>query len=231
MSRSLRRGILAAALVLAVAPLSACAAGKDAPTLEVRPDNASTTVGDIEIQNAVVIVAGGTGAPASVSAMVVNNGDKAQTLESVALDGGHPFALGGSTAGTGGSISVPAKGTVLLGGKNNASATLADFAKADSVTIGDFAKVTFQLSTTGEVSLLANVVEAGADSYYEPFAPTPPAQAPPAQAPAPQVPSTGTTEAPRPGGSKPPVPGASQSAGTTPGTPPSTTVSAVSDDD
>ena len=46
MSSSIRRGTLAAtALALAVVTLSACAAGNDAQTLEVKPDNAAASEG------------------------------------------------------------------------------------------------------------------------------------------------------------------------------------------
>ena len=42
-SRSLRRGALAAAaIVFSIASLAACGAGNDAQTLEVKPDNAAT---------------------------------------------------------------------------------------------------------------------------------------------------------------------------------------------
>ncbi|MFE6850919.1 DUF461 domain-containing protein, partial [Streptomyces sp. NPDC057674] len=90
MSRSLRRGTLAAtAIVLSVAALSACGAGNDAQTLGVKPDNAAVTVDDVKIQNALVItqpldVAKG---PAVVSATVFNNGGLPQTIQSITLPG------------------------------------------------------------------------------------------------------------------------------------------------
>ena len=70
MSRSLRRGALAAtALAFSIATLSACAAGKDAQTLEIKPDNAATSVGDIKIQNVNVVTQPGRRAgPAAVTA-------------------------------------------------------------------------------------------------------------------------------------------------------------------
>jgi hypothetical protein len=172
---SLRRGVLAACLVLAVAPLSACAAGNDAASLQIRPDNAATTVGDIEIQNAVVIVAEGANAPASVSATVFNNGTEDQTLDAIALDGNYTFKLGTAGGKGGGPVTVPAGGQVLLGGKGNASATINDFASADNVELGDYAKVTFRLSETGDVALNAHVVPA--EGYYGAYAPTPQADA------------------------------------------------------
>lgn len=87
MSSSLRRGALAAAaLAFSIASLAACA-GNNAQTLEVKPDNAATSVGDIKIQNAVVITQPDLEAtgPAAISATVFNNGDTAQTLDSITV--------------------------------------------------------------------------------------------------------------------------------------------------
>ena len=56
MSSSLRRGALAAsAIVFSIASLAACGAGGDAQTLEIKPDNAATKVGDLKVQNALII--------------------------------------------------------------------------------------------------------------------------------------------------------------------------------
>lgn len=56
MSRSLRHGALAAtAIAFSITALSACAAGNNAATLGVRPDNASTQSGAIKVQNVNVI--------------------------------------------------------------------------------------------------------------------------------------------------------------------------------
>lgn len=77
MSSSLRRGALAAAAIaFSLASLAACGAGNNAQTLEVKPDNAATSVGDIKIQNALVITQPDTTStgPAVVSATVFNNG-------------------------------------------------------------------------------------------------------------------------------------------------------------
>ncbi|MEV0502066.1 DUF461 domain-containing protein, partial [Streptomyces spectabilis] len=90
MSRSLRRGALAAtALAISLASLTACGAGNNAQTIEIKPDNAATAVGDIKIQNAMIITQPdreSTG-PAVVAATVFNNGRTDQVLESVTVDG------------------------------------------------------------------------------------------------------------------------------------------------
>ncbi|GAA2489096.1 lipoprotein [Streptomyces thermolineatus] len=173
MSRSLRRGALAAALALAAAaPLSACAAGNDAETLQVKPDNAATTVGDIKIQNAVVITTDEGAGPTAVSANVFNDGTKDQTIESITVDGaGAPVEL--SPAGGGGKVVVPAGGSLVLGGKGNASATLA---KDSGVTTGDYQKVVFRFSDEGEVAIEAHVVSP--HGTYASFGPSSEASAP-----------------------------------------------------
>ncbi|MGI5482091.1 DUF461 domain-containing protein [Streptomyces lavendofoliae] len=169
MSRSLRRGALAAAaIVFSIASLSACGAGNDAQTLGVRPDNAATSVGTVKVQNAVVITQPKLDAegPAVVSAMLFNNGAKAETLEAVELPGSNsPVKL---TAASGsGPITVPAGGSVLLGGKGNASAVIEKGREA--AKDGGAQEVVFKLSETGDVKLNALVVPAS--SYFAGFGP------------------------------------------------------------
>ncbi|MEU7699687.1 DUF461 domain-containing protein [Streptomyces sp. NPDC015492] len=171
MSRSLRRGALAAtAIVLSVAALSACGAGNDAQTLGIKPDNAAVTVDDVRIQNALVItqpldVAKG---PAVVSATVFNNGDEPQTLESITLPGSAGTAVALKAASGTGPIVVPANGSVVIGGEGNASAVIANGSEA--TRDGDAQKVVFKLSRTGDVGLSAFVVPAA--GYFKDFGPT-----------------------------------------------------------
>ncbi|MEZ3182222.1 copper chaperone PCu(A)C [Streptomyces pimonensis] len=179
MSSSLRRGALAAAAIaFSIASLSACAAGHNAQTLEVQPDNASTTVGDIKIQNAVVITRPdleSTG-PAVVSATLFNEGRTDQTLESVTVPGtGKTAEL---TPAEGGSLTVPAGGSLILGGEGNAAAVLSS--SREAVRDGNAQKVTFTLSRTGDVSLRAYVFPA--EHFFEEWGPTEAAAAPDASA-------------------------------------------------
>ncbi|MCX4982414.1 DUF461 domain-containing protein [Streptomyces sp. NBC_00572] len=170
MSRSLRRGALAAtAIVFSIAALSACGAGNDAQTLEIKPDNAAVTVGDVKIQNALVItqpldVAKG---PAAVSATVFNNGDQPQTLDAISLQGSSATVALKSATGAG-PIVVPAGGSVVIGGEGNASAVIENGSEA--ARDGDAQQVVFKLSQTGDVSLSAFVVPA--TSYFKDFGPT-----------------------------------------------------------
>ncbi|MEW2285006.1 DUF461 domain-containing protein [Streptomyces sp. NPDC047841] len=169
MSSSLRRGALAAsAIVFSIASLAACGAGNNAQTLEVKPDNAAASVGDIKVQNALVITQPdlqSTG-PAVVSATVFNSGSTDQTLQSIALDGSGTSAELKPAKGQ--SLTVPAHGSLILGGKGNASATLPSGREA--VQDGNAQKITFTFSKTGKVSLRAFVVPA--TSYFDKWGPS-----------------------------------------------------------
>ncbi|MHB9860791.1 copper chaperone PCu(A)C [Streptomyces sp. YIM S03343] len=170
MSSSLRRGALAASVIaFSVASLAACGAGNNSQTLQITPDNAATTVGTIKIQNATVITqpdGGASGGPAVISATLFNTGTTAQTLDSVAVDGDGSAEL--SPAGGKGKVTVPAGGSVILGGKGNAAAALAS--PGANVQDGNAQKVTFTFSETGAVSLRAFVVPA--ESYFTKWGPS-----------------------------------------------------------
>jgi copper(I)-binding protein len=173
-SSSLRRGALAAAAIaFSIASLAACGAGHNAQSLEIKPDNAATTVGDIQIQNAVVITQPdleSTG-PAVVSATFFNNGRTDQTLESITVDGTDKSAElkpAKGQKGADGGLTVPAGGSLILGGQGNASAVLPS--SREAVQDGNAQKITFTFSKTGEVSLEAFVVPA--ESYFSEWGPS-----------------------------------------------------------
>ncbi|MEU1308935.1 DUF461 domain-containing protein [Streptomyces cinnamoneus] len=197
MSSSLRRGALAAsALVLSIASLTACAAGNSAQTLEVKPDNAATSVGDVKLQNVNVITQpkqDATG-PAVITGQIFNNGRKDQTLRSVKLPGKNVTVKLSPAKGKSGDIVVPAGGSVLLGGKDNASAVLPNGREA--LKDGESQPLVFDLSSTGEVKISAFVVPA--TSYFKEWGPSEmPAQAKPGGAkPGKPGPSTAPSGAP-----------------------------------
>lgn len=168
----LRRGILAACIALATAGvLSSCSSGDDAATLKIRPDLVDTTVGNIKVQNVVLIVPKTPGdAPVAVSAAVINNGDRAQKLVSVAMQGSAKKLTLAGENGKKGPLTVPAHGSVLIGGKHSPSATLDSAASKVRGDLGGYRKVTFMLSVTGEVPIQAYVVPN--TGYYRPFGPT-----------------------------------------------------------
>ncbi|MGW6013903.1 DUF461 domain-containing protein [Streptomyces sp. NPDC055210] len=199
MSSSLRRGSLAAAAIaFSIASLAACGAGNKAQTLEIKPDNAAVTVGEIKIQNAVVITQAeleSTG-PAAVSATLFNSGDKPQTLESVQVEGiGQPAQL--KPAKGSGKLTVPAGGSLILGGKGNASAALES--SREAFADGDAQPVTFTFSRTGDVKLEAFVVPG--HGYYAEWGPSAAPAAPSTKPSASESASGTATGSPTPTGS------------------------------
>jgi hypothetical protein len=207
----LRRGVLAAAVALSIAPLAACAAGNNAQTLEVKPNTAATSVGPIEIQNALVITPKAHSSSEIVSAKIFNNGNAKQTLQGISVGS----AMANLTDRDGSqTITVPAHGSVLIGGKGNASAVLNG---ASGAKDGAFQKTVFVFSETGKVSVLANVQPSR--GYYTKFGPT--AQPSPTSSPSASPSGTKTgksggaaSSSASPGSSTSPSGAASASAGT-----------------
>ncbi|MEV8033115.1 DUF461 domain-containing protein [Streptomyces sp. NPDC086182] len=215
MSSSLRRGTLAAAVIaFSIASLAACGAGSDAQTLEVKPDNAATSVGDIKVQNALVITQPDVKAtgPAVISATLFNNGTTAQTLDSINVEGEGTAKI--TPVGGKGTLTVPAGGSIVLGGKGNASAALSS--PSQTVLNGSVQKVTFAFSKTGDVSLSAFVVPA--ESYFSKWGPSDIPAAPTASA-------TPATPAASPSGSATGSPSASTSSSATANATPSASAS------
>ncbi|MEV0316900.1 DUF461 domain-containing protein [Streptomyces sp. NPDC050658] len=175
MSRSLRRGALAATAIAFSLSLSACAAGSDAATHEIKPDNAATAVGDIKIQNAMVITQPdleSTG-PAVVAATIFNNGRTAQTLDAITVNGTGKKAKitpgkDDKNSKPGGPLTIPAGGSVVIGGKDNASAVLPS--SREAVKDGNAQPVTFAFSKTGDVKMKTFVVPA--ESYFKKWGPS-----------------------------------------------------------
>ncbi|MEV7793018.1 DUF461 domain-containing protein [Streptomyces sp. NPDC087512] len=170
MSSSLRRGALAAAAIaFSIASLAACGAGHNAQTLEIKPDNAATSIGDIKIQNALVITQPdleSTG-PAVVAATLFNSGSSDQTLDSITV-AGKTADLKPAKGAKGKSLTIPAGGSLIIGGKDNASAVLPR--SREAIQDGNAQKVTFGLSKTGDVNLRAFVVPA--ESYFSEWGPS-----------------------------------------------------------
>ncbi|MBA4865851.1 DUF461 domain-containing protein [Streptomyces sp. PSKA54] len=167
---SLRRGVLAAvAVVFSIGALSACAAGNNAQTLDIKPDNAATAVGDLKLQNVTIITQPdlrSTG-PAVVTGKLFNNGTTAQTLESITVVGTNKKAELKPAKGSG-PLTIPAGGSVILGGKGNASAVLPS--SREAVQDGNAQQVTFTFSETGDIKLRAFVVPA--ESFFTEWGPS-----------------------------------------------------------
>ncbi|MFJ6935214.1 DUF461 domain-containing protein [Streptomyces sp. NPDC101132] len=208
MSRSLRRGALAAAaLVLSIGSLAACGAGNDAQTLQIKPDNAAAEKGDIQVQNALVITQPVREAkgPAVVSATLFNNGTAPQTLDAITLPGASGTVKLKAAEGSG-KIVVPGGGSIILGGKGNASAVIEN--GREGLENGAAQEVVFQFSRTGDVGLEAFVVPA--TGYFGEYGPSErPALPSPSTSPSPSASASGEA-----GGQATP----SRSAGTPSGT-------------
>ncbi|MFJ9117912.1 DUF461 domain-containing protein [Streptomyces sp. NPDC102394] len=197
MSSSLRRGALAAAAIaFSIASLAACGAGSDAQTLQVKPDNAAVKVGDIQVQNALIITQPDPQAsgPAVISATLFNNGATAQTVDAITLPNVNQTAEVKPAKGNG-KLVVPAHGSVVIGGQGNASAVLPSGREA--VQDGSVRKITFTFSKTGDVSLRGFVVPA--ESYFTKWGPS-------------TVPTTAPSATPTKGASGSPSPSNSASA-------------------
>ncbi|MFF2135348.1 DUF461 domain-containing protein [Streptomyces sp. NPDC058193] len=170
MSRSLRHGALAAtALVFSIAALSACSAGNDAQTLQVRPDNAATAVDSIKIQNLNIITQPEADAegPAVIAATLFNDGTKREIVEKVTLPGTSATVELKPAKGKG-PLVVPAGGRVVIGGKNNASAVIENGREAGRN--GNVQTVAFTFSETGDIELGAAIVPA--TSFFKDFGPS-----------------------------------------------------------
>ncbi|WUT40234.1 hypothetical protein OID54_17520 [Streptomyces sp. NBC_00690] len=168
--------------MLSTAALTACGAGNNAQSLGVKPDTAAVTVDTISVQNANVITQPKADAegPAAVSATVFNNGRKAQTIDSITLPGAGRVQL--KPAKGSGPITVPAEGSVIIGGKGNASAFIEN-GRDLTKNIGGVQETVFRFSDTGDVKLKAFVMASTGD--FKDFGPT----APPKPAPAKPKPS------------------------------------------
>ncbi|MFJ6808814.1 DUF461 domain-containing protein [Streptomyces anulatus] len=192
MSRSLRHGALAAtATAVSIVALSACAAGNNAETLKIRPDNPATTVGDIKIQNVNVLTQpeGGADGPAVVAATLFNDGTEREVLESVTLPGSGVQVKLRAAKGDG-PIVVPAGGQVTIGGKGNAAAVIEN--SGEAARDGGVQQVVFKLSRTGDVGLDASVFPA--EGFFKDFGPSPKAEAP-ASKPSPTASDSATGDA------------------------------------
>ncbi|GAA0675725.1 hypothetical protein GCM10010193_30950 [Kitasatospora atroaurantiaca] len=161
MSRSLRRGAIAALVLAAIVPLSACAAGNTPDTLAVTPDNASTSIGnDLKLNNIVVVTKADTAAeqtgPANVTVNISNSGTSPETLQSITVGEGSTATFTTDKGAPLSEIVIPAGGSVLLGGEGQPVAHLSSAA----LTVGGFAPTSFSFAKAGKVGTQAQVLPA-----------------------------------------------------------------------
>lgn len=164
MVRSFRRGAVAAVLALTLAPLAAaCAAGNDAATYQIEPNSEFASAGNVKVQNAFVLT--DPSGPATITARLFNNGSSAQTLQAVQIGSSTMAQLTGPKGGS--AVTVPAHGSVLLGGKGNPAAVLTT--GGEDLRDGDVQNAVFTFSATGPVKMQVNVTPAS--RYFAPYGP------------------------------------------------------------
>ncbi len=203
MSRSLRRGGIAAIAALAIASLSSCAAGNTPETLEVKPDNASATLGtDIRLNNIVVVTgdesSGEHTGPANVTVNISNSGTEPIELQSITVGTGATASFADDKGAALPAIVVPAGAALLLGGPGAPTAKIA----STTVSVGGYVPASFGFKNHDKVEAEAQV--SPNKGLYKGYGPTaapaavPPKATAPATAPAtgattPAAPATGTT--------------------------------------
>ncbi|MFJ8040628.1 DUF461 domain-containing protein [Kitasatospora sp. NPDC096147] len=220
MSRSLRRGAIAAVALAAILPLSACAAGNTPDTLQIKPDNASTSIGTtLKLNNIVVVTAPGASeehpGPANVTVNISNSGSQPETLKSLELAEGGAATFTDAKGAPLSEVVIPAGGAVLLGGEDQPVARVA----TAKVRLGGNAPVSFTFGAAGKVAAEAQVHTA--QGMYRPFGPSV----------APKVPAAGASASASAGASATATASPSASAGasataSTPAAPPAASPSA-----
>lgn len=176
MSRSLRRGAAAALVLAAIVPLSACAAGNDADTLEIKPDNAATSIGTaVKLNNIVVVTtpgsAGEYSGAATVTVNIANTTSQEEVLTSVKI-GDATATLTGKDGAPITELRIGPNQSVLLGGPlGDATAQVTDA----RLSVGGYAPTSFGFKNSGSVNAQANVQPAS--DLYKGFGPKDPAKA------------------------------------------------------
>ncbi|MGW2252177.1 DUF461 domain-containing protein [Kitasatospora sp. NPDC001660] len=158
MSRSLRRGSIAALAVLAIASLSSCAAGNQPDTLQIKPDSAAATLGtNVRLNNIVVVTgtdtSGDSTGPANVTVNISNTGADPVELQSITVGNGATATFADPAGAPLTSIVVPAGSAVLLGGAGNPSAKVASV----GVTVGGVVPTSFAFKDGQKVDVQAGV--------------------------------------------------------------------------
>ncbi len=157
-SRSLRRGAIAVIALAAILPLSACAAGNTPETLQIKPDNAATSIGDnLKLNNIVVVTAAGSSSehagPAQLAVNISNTGPTAEILQSVTVGEGVTAAFTDAKGATLSEIVIPAGGAVAIGSEGQPAAKIV----SAKLEVGGFAPTSFSFAKAGKVGVAAQV--------------------------------------------------------------------------
>ncbi|MDI2128898.1 DUF461 domain-containing protein [Yinghuangia seranimata] len=169
--RRFRRALAAALLV--VVPLSGalagCGAGTKAETLEVNPDTPATTLGNLKVQNVVLLTGPlADGGPLAVTGSIYNGGALPDVLQGVSVNE-LPLPAAFTFTPTSPDLRIPSAKSLQLGGPGNVGAVVPN--AADLVRAGMSRRVTFSFARAGEVSLWVTVLRAeGVYAGYGPIA-------------------------------------------------------------
>ncbi|MFJ5230675.1 DUF461 domain-containing protein [Kitasatospora sp. NPDC088391] len=168
MSRSLRRGAAAALVLAAIVPLSACGAGNEPATLQIKPDNAATSVGNAKLNNIVVVAPAGSAGeysgPATVTVNIANTGTVEDVLTGVTIAGA-PAKLADASGAPVSGITLKPGQSVLLGAAGAPSAQAASV----KVSVGGYTPTAFTFKTAGQVS--SDALVHPASDLYKGFGP------------------------------------------------------------
>ncbi|MET7299706.1 hypothetical protein [Embleya sp. NPDC005575] len=195
MSRSLRRGALAATVAVVLPLAAGCASGKDAETNKIQPDTVNAAFGSLKIQN-VQLVTGDPGKRlVALGGALFNEGTTPETVTKVTVDGAGQALGGPLTIPAGGAVYMvdPPKGVAPNSPQGKAYLGPLVFPNAN-VEAGTFRRVTFAFGAAGETSVDVSVHSPS--SYFAQLKPTPAFTSPPPAPPALPTQAAPTTGAP-----------------------------------
>ncbi|WP_406297936.1 hypothetical protein OG948_20590 [Embleya sp. NBC_00888] len=212
MSRSLRRGALAATVAVVLPLAAGCASGNDAETSKIQPDTANTAFGALKIQNVQLVTSDPGKNLVALGGALFNEGTTPETITKVTVDGAGQALGGPLTIPAGGSLYLVDRPQGMAAESPQGKAYLGPlvFPDAAKVEAGSWRKVTFAFGTNGETSL--NVSVHGPSGYFAQLKPTPAFTPPPAPPAAPPTTAAPTNSA---GATSPPATGATGAATTT----------------
>lgn len=156
--KSTRIALVIAAFAGTAAFATGCAAGGGAATLQIQPNFAAGSTGDIQALNMVVVVDPATG-DAQVTGTVVNNGDQPTTLSGVTVNGK-------SVSVSSGGLAVPAHSALNLAAPNGSKIVLTD----SGSTAGHDSPVALTFAGGASISVAAST--AANTGIYQQFQPS-----------------------------------------------------------
>lgn len=152
---------LSAVLLVTVAPAAACAAGNDAESYRIAPDNVNADIGDLKLRDVRLVADAGGSGNASLAAYILNPGGEPDTLTAVSLEGG-----ASSPAATAG-VTIPPGQPVLMGSPGHPQVQV-----PGPVSPGTYRLIGFTFARAGHATVNAYVVSSASPSAQLSTAPT-----------------------------------------------------------